>query len=313
MSDEAGFGQARGVTGRAAHLAGADEVANLAKSPRSQWGDILHRLRRHPSALVGGTVLLAVILLSLLAPALPLSDPLATQPVQARRPPSWEHPLGTDDLGRDLLSRIVYGGRVSLLLGLIAVALGGVIGTTLGLLAGFFRGPVDIVIMQVNDILLAFPGFLLAMGAVAILGTGINNVMLAVGISLIPTFARVVRGATLAAREIEYVQAARAIGVGSARILFRHVMPNVLAPVIVLATVSVATAILTGASLSFLGLGAQPPKPEWGLMVNEGRRYLRVAWWISTFPGVAIMLVVIAINLVGDALRDVLDPRLRGR
>lgn len=168
-------------------------------------------------------------------------------------------------------------------------------------------------IMQTNDILLAFPGFLLAMGAVAVLGTGINNVMIAVGISLIPTFARVVRGSTLATREIEYVQAARIIGAGSLRIVFRHVMPNVLAPAIVLATISVAGAILTGASLSFLGLGAQPPTPEWGLMVNEGRRSLRVAWWISTFPGVAIMLVVIAINLVGDALRDVLDPRLRGR
>ncbi len=273
----------------------------------------LARLRRHPSAVVGFSILAGFVLASVLAPTLPLPDPLATDPAGARRPPSWEHPLGTDDLGRDVLSRVVYGGRVSLLLGLIATGLGGVTGTLIGLSAGFFRGRVDLVLSQLNDTLLAFPGFLLAMAAVAVLGTGINNVMLAVGFSLTPTFARVVRGATLTVRELEYVQAARVVGARSLRILFRHVLPNVLPPAIILATVSLGGAILTGAALSFLGLGAQPPTPEWGLMVNEGRRSLRVAWWISTFPGLAIMLVVIGVNLLGDALRDILDPRLRGQ
>lgn len=285
-------------------------VAGTAKMSERRF-ETLRRLRRHPSAVVGGALLLVIILLTLLAPIIAPYDPLATAPREARNGPSLDHLLGTDDLGRDVLSRILYGGRVSLLLGIIAVVIGGFAGTLLGLLAGYFRGFVEIVIMQFIDILLAFPGFLLALAAVAVLGTGINNVMIAVGISLIPGFARVVRGSTLTVREMDYVESARVIGLGNQRILFRYVLPNVTAPVIVLATVDVAGAILTGAALSFLGLGAQPPDPEWGLMINEGRRFLRVAWWISTFPGVAIMFAVIAINLVGDALRDVLDPRLR--
>jgi peptide/nickel transport system permease protein len=274
---------------------------------------LLGRLRKHPSATAGSAILSVFIVVALLAPILPLPDPLATAPAMARRPPSWEHPLGTDDLGRDLLSRVVYGGRVSLVLGLVATAVGGTVGTLLGLAAGFFRGRVDLFLSQLNDILLAFPSFLLAMAAVAVLGTGINNVMLAVGFSLVPTFARVIRSATLTVRELDYVQAARVAGATSLRIMLRHVLPNVLPPAIVLATVTLGSAILTGAALSFLGLGAQPPVPEWGLMVNEGRRSLRIAWWISTFPGLAIMLVVIGMNLLGDALRDILDPRLRGR
>lgn len=287
-------------------------AASAEKQPRAAV-QFLHRFRRHPSAMLGGVVLAVIVLAVLLAPVIAPYEPLETNPVEARQPVSASHPLGTDNLGRDILSRIIYGGRISLLLGVIAVGIGGVGGTLMGLIAGYFRGLVETVIMQINDILLTFPGFLLALGAVAVLGTGIFNVMIAVGISLVPSFARVVRGSTLSAREADYVDAARVIGVGHGRIMFRHVLPNVFAPVIVLATVGVAGAILTGASLSFVGVGAQPPSPEWGLMVNEGRRYLRVAWWISTFPGVAIMIVVIAINLVGDALRDVLDPRLRQR
>jgi peptide/nickel transport system permease protein len=273
--------------------------------------EVLGRLRHHPSAVAGGTVLFVIVLITILAPVIAPYDPLATSPREARLAPSSDHLLGTDQLGRDILSRIIYGGRVSLLLGLIAVAIGGSVGTILGLSAGYFRGFAELVIMQCIDILLAFPGFLLALAAVAVLGTGINNVMIAVGIGLIPSFARVVRGSTLTVREMDYVESARVVGVGHLRILYRYILPNVLAPIMVLATVDVAGAILTGAALSFLGLGAQPPTPEWGLMVNEGRRFLRVAWWISTFPGVAIMIAVIAVNLVGDALRDVLDPRLR--
>jgi peptide/nickel transport system permease protein len=292
-----------------------DKTALAASAPKrpSEFMRTLRRFRHHPSAMLGGIVLVIIILVTLLAPLIAPDDPLAQDPANARQPVSGAHLLGTDNLGRDILSRIIYGGRVSLVLGIIATAIGAVIGTAMGLVSGYFRGFTDTAIMQFNDILLTLPGFLLALGAVAVLGTGIYNIMIAVGISLIPSFARVVRGSTLTAREADYVDAARVIGVGNGRIMLRHVLPNVLAPVIVLTTVGVAGAILTGASLSFVGVGAQPPKPEWGLMVNEGRRYLRVAWWISTFPGVAIMIVVIAINLVGDALRDVLDPRLRGK
>lgn len=294
-------------------VADRDAVKPLEKTPRTARFDLLRRLRRHPSAMLGGIVLLIIVALVLMAPIVAPYDPLETSPIDARQSPSLHHWLGTDNLGRDIFSRIIFGGRVSLVLGVIAVAIGGIIGTALGLLAGYFRGILDTIVTQFNDMLLTFPGFLLALGAVAILGTGIFNVMIAVGISLIPSFARVVRGSTLSAREVDYVDAARVIGVGNVRIMFRHVFPNIVAPVIVLATVGIAGAILTGASLSFVGVGAQPPNPEWGLMVNEGRRYLRVAWWISTFPGVAIMIAVIAINLLGDALRDVLDPRLRQR
>ena len=300
-------------TRQVSNIAERDELRRLQHESRHAAFDFLRRLRRHPSAMLGGVVLFMIIVVVLLAPIVSPFDPLETSPIDARQSPSLHHPLGTDNLGRDILSRVFYGGRVSLVLGVIAVAIGGITGTLLGLLAGYFRGIIDTIVTQFNDILLTFPGFLLALGAVAILGTGIFNVMIAVGISLIPSFARVVRGSTLSAREVDYVDAARVVGVGNIRILMRHVLPNVVAPVIVLATVGIAGAILTGASLSFVGVGAQPPQPEWGLMVNEGRRYLRIAWWISTFPGIAIMVAVIAINLLGDALRDVLDPRLRQR
>lgn len=272
---------------------------------------LLRRLARHPSAVAGGTVLFAILALTLLTPLIAPYDPIETFPREARLGPGADHWLGTDQLGRDIWSRVLWGARISLLLGLISVAIGGVIGTTLGLLAGYFRHYVEIIIMQFIDILLAFPGFLLALAAVAVLGTGINNVMIAVGIALVPGFARVVRGSTLTVREMTYVESARVIGVGHTRTMFRYILPNVLAPILVLATVDIAGAILTGAALSFLGMGAQPPEAEWGLMVNEGRRFLRDAWWITTFPGMAIMVSVIAINLVGDALRDVLDPRMR--
>jgi peptide/nickel transport system permease protein len=287
------------------------QLTSAGGRPRRRSFDLLRRFRHHPSALVGGIILAIVISVALLAPLISPYGPLQTSPVDARHPPSTTYLLGTDHLGRDILSRIMHGARITLMLGLIAVAIGGVTGTIMGVTAGYFKGVTDLVIMQFNEILLAFPGFLLALAVVAVLGTGIYNVMIAVGIALIPQFARIVRGSTLSISNMEYVEAARVLGAGNFRIVSRHVLPNVLAPAMVLATVGVAGAILTGAALSFLGVGAQPPAPEWGLMINEGRRYLRIAWWISTFPGVAIMIIVIGINLIGDAFRDVLDPRLR--
>jgi peptide/nickel transport system permease protein len=288
----------------------APSLSSVARRSNPRF-DLLRRLRRHPSALAGGSLLTVILLLTLAAPLIAPYDPIETFPREARLGPSADHWLGTDQLGRDVWSRVLFGGRISLMLGLIAVAIGGVAGSSLGLLAGYFRGYTEIAIMQFVDVLLAFPGFLLALAAVSVLGTGINNVMIAVGIGLVPGFARVVRSSTLTVREMTYVESARVVGLGHLRTMLRYILPNVLAPIMVLATVAIAGAILTGAALSFLGMGAQPPQPEWGLMVNEGRRFLRGAWWITTFPGIAIMISVIAINLIGDALRDVLDPRMR--
>jgi ABC-type dipeptide/oligopeptide/nickel transport system permease subunit len=221
--------------------------------------------------------------------------------------------MGTDLLGRDILSRVIWGARLSLLIGLVSVCIGATIGTLLGLVAGFYGGWIDTVTMRVADAMLAFPGILLALTIIAALGTGITNVMIAVGVATIPEYARLTRGSVLSAKENLYVEAARVLGCPGSRIMFRHVLPNVVAPVIVLSTLRFGIAILTASGLSFLGLGAQPPTPEWGLMVSMGREYLGKAWWMSTFPGLAITVTVVAINLVGDGLREALDPSLRFR
>jgi peptide/nickel transport system permease protein len=214
-------------------------------------------------------------------------------------------------LGRDVFSRIMLGTRISLSVGVLSVAIGASVGLVLGLVAGYYLGKVDAAVIMFVDTLLAFPGILLAIAIVAVLGPGLTNVMIAVGISAIPAYTRLVRGSVLTAREQEYVTASQVTGCGPRRMMFLHIMPNILTPVIVLATLDIPTAILSAAGLSFLGLGAQPPSPEWGAMVSDGRQYLRVAWWLTACPGVAIMLTVLAINQFGDGLRDALDPRLR--
>jgi peptide/nickel transport system permease protein len=233
----------------------------------------------------------------------------------ANAAPSGTYLLGADAQGRDVYSRIMAGTRSSLVMGLIPVAIGLSIGGLLGLLAGYYTRFGDLVIMRFIDMMMAFPGIILALTIVAALGTkhgsNIAKAMVAIGIALIPTFARVTRGSVLSAKEQLYVDAARATGCGDRRIMFVHILPNVVAPLIVLGTLSIAAAVLVGASLSFLGLGAQPPSIDWGSMVNDGRQKLATAWWISTYPGVALMLTIIAINLVGDGARDLLDPRLR--
>ena len=272
---------------------------------------LVRRLGAHRSVLLGGAVVAALVLMAMLAPAIAPTDPVAVHLADVRRPPSPASWLGTDVYGRDMLSRIIFGARISMVLGASAVLISAAAGGVMGLVSGYYGGRVDWVLMRVVDAMLAMPGILLAMAIVAILGPGLNNVMIAVGISGIPIFTRLVRGTVLAAREEVLVEAARALGATDARVMFRHILPNVIAPVIVMATLSVGTAILNGSGLSFLGLGAQPPTPEWGSMVNDGRNYLAQAWWISTMPGIAIMITVIAINLLGDGLRDVLDPSLR--
>jgi peptide/nickel transport system permease protein len=269
-----------------------------------------YRLASNRLALVGAAIVIVVLVTGLLAPVIAPADPIKITP-DALAPPSGHHPFGTDDLGRDVFSRVLYGARISPLVGLVAVAISALAGVTLGLASGYAGGPVDNLIMRVVDVLLSFPGIVLAIGIVAILGPGLNNALLAVGIAGIPTFARVVRASVLVEKEKEYVDAARLLGAPTPRIIVLHILPNVLAPVIVLSTLSVAAAILAAAGLSFVGLGAQLPTPEWGAMLSQGRNYLANQWWVATFPGLAIALTVLGVNLLGDGLRDVLDPRLR--
>jgi peptide/nickel transport system permease protein len=252
-----------------------------------------------------------VALVSALAPAIAPHDPAEIEAKRTLEPPGARALFGRDHLGRDVLSRVVYGGRLSLRVGLVSVAISLGFGLTLGVLAGFYAGWPDTLIMRTMDSLLAFPGILLALAVIAVLGPGLSNVMVAVGVSYVPHYTRVVRSSVLSAKVSPYVDAARAVGCRDARLVLAHILPNALTPVIALATLGVATAILVAAGLSFLGLGAQPPTPEWGAMVSSGREYLRSAWWISTFPGLMIMLTVLAINLLGDGLREALDPVAR--
>jgi len=270
----------------------------------------VRRFVQNRGAVLGSVLFAALILSAILAPWIAPYDPYEVSPNRLARP-SREHPLGTDALGRDVLSRILYGGRISLQVGVIAVGIAAVTGTALGLIAGYFEGWVDHLIMRLMEVMLAFPGILLAMAIMAVLGSGLFNVMIAVGIASVPSYTRLVRGVTLSVKQNEYVQAARALGSGIGRIMLRHLVPNIAAPIVVLSTLGVASAILTCAGLSFIGLGAPPPTAEWGAMLAADRVYLRRAWWVVAFPGLAITISVLAINLVGDGLRDALDPRLK--
>ncbi|MFO8061163.1 MAG: ABC transporter permease [Bacillota bacterium] len=271
---------------------------------------VARRLVRNRGAMGGLAILLLFILSSVFAPQLSPYDPYDVSPNRLA-PPSRENPLGTDPLGRDVLSRLLYGGRISLQVGLIAVGIAAVMGTTLGLVAGYLGGWLDNVIMRVMDILLAFPGILLALVIIAVLGSGLFNVMIALGIASIPQYTRLVRGSVLSVKENEYVMAAVAQGAGVPRILIRHLIPNISAPIIVVSTLGVAGAILACAGLSFIGLGPPPPTAEWGAMLAGSRVYIRRAWWLVAFPGLAITLSVVAINMFGDGLRDALDPELK--
>jgi peptide/nickel transport system permease protein len=287
-------------------------INEIEATPESSYlGDVWRRLWQSNLARVGVAIVAVFVLMAALAPVVSPFDPLDQTLVLRLKPPTAEHLFGTDNLGRDVLSRVIYGARISLLVGVIAVALGLVFGTLLGLVSGYASGWVDSVAMRAMDIMLAFPATLLAIAIVAARGPGLPNTMVAVGVVQIPIYARIIRGSVLAVKEHEYVQAARALGIGHVRIMLRHILPNCLSPIIVQATLGFATAVIEAAALGFLGLGAQPPEPEWGAMLSDGYRYLVNAPWALFFPGGAIMLTVLGFNLLGDGLRDALDPRTR--
>jgi peptide/nickel transport system permease protein len=275
-----------------------------------RWRDGWRRFRRHRVAMlgVGGLGLMLVVVCT--ASLWTRRDPTRQQLSQALRPISVQYPLGTDHLGRDMLARLLYGGRLSLLIGGLAVGIGLMVGVPLGALSGFQGGVTDLLIQRLADVLLSFPGFLLALSLVSMLGVGLQNVIIAVGISAIPAFIRLVRGSVLSIREHVFVEAARALGQRPGIILVRHVLPNAMAPIIVQATLNLGSAILVAAGLGFLGLGVQPPTAEWGTMLGEGRQYIFRAPLLTLFPGLAIFLAVLGFNLLGDGLRDALDPRL---
>ena len=271
------------------------------------------RLRRSPGAMIG-LVLIVLLLLTALAADLIASQGIDEQDLRKGLfAPGGEFPLGADEFGRDMLSRIIHGSRVSLQVGVIATVLSALVGITLGAVAGYFGGRIDYVIQGMVDISWAFPTILMAIFLIAVLGPGLTNVMIAVGLVYWGGFARIVRGQVLSLREWEFVTAARAIGGRGWRIMFRHILPNIIAPVIVMATLMMGDAILIEATLSFLGMGAQPPTPSWGSILASGRSYLILAPWVTIFPGIAIMLTVLGFNLLGDGLRDALDPRLKNR
>jgi peptide/nickel transport system permease protein len=290
-------------------------TTDLAPSRRGRspgfWSDARRRILKSRAAMSGGLVVALFVALAALAPALAPYEPLRGRLDERLLPPSTGHWFGTDELGRDVLSRVLYGARISLQIQVAAVGLALVLGTALGVVAGYVGRWPDMLIMRIVDIMMAFPGIFLALAIIAALGTGLGNVIIASAIFLVPQFARVIRGSVLTLKEKEFVEAARALGEGDVSIIVRYLLPNSLAPIIVQTSLRMATVLLTASGLSFLGLGVQPPSPEWGAMLSNARAYMITAPHVATVPGLAIMLVVLGFNLLGDGLRDALDPRLR--
>ncbi|HUO63599.1 MAG TPA: ABC transporter permease [Terriglobales bacterium] len=292
-------------------------LPHLAAHEERYWLTTLKRLARRRTALFGLAVVVIVLLAATFAPLVSPFDPLEQDINQRLKEPGWRnaagqaHPLGTDHLGRDILARVIFGSRIALVVGLSAVLISGVLGMMIGLVAGYFGGKVDDFFMRLADIQLAFPFILLAIAVIGVLGPSLRNIIIVIGVSSWVVYARVVRGEVLSIRERDFVQAAIALGSRDGRILVRHVLPNAFTPWLVVATLDMARVIVIESALSFLGLGVQPPTPTWGGMLADGRVYLSTAWWLATFPGLAILITVLGINLLGDGLRDTLDPRLK--
>lgn len=275
---------------------------------RSFVADVWRRLRRSPGALAGAAVVLAILAVAIFAPLLAHADPLAQNLAAQDLPPGPGHPFGTDKLGRDLFARVAYGARISIAIGFVAVGLAITLGTMIGSLAGYLGGWVDNTLMGAMDVMLAFPSIILAIAIATVLGPSIDHLMYAIATVYVPQYARLARASVLQIKELEYIEAAKALGASNVRVVARHILPNILAPLIVQATLGIATATLEAAGLSYLGLGARPPTPEWGAMLDDARDYWQQAPWALIFPGVAITLMVLGFNLLGDGLRDSLDP-----
>jgi ABC-type dipeptide/oligopeptide/nickel transport system permease subunit len=287
------------------------ETTGTTRKPVSHLRRNWAKLRRNKAALFGGFILLVYLFTALLAPLLFSGSPSAPNLIMSLEGPSAQHLLGTDELGRSILGRIIWGSRVSLMIAVGVVAVGLLVGVPFGLISGYYGGKVDFLIQRVTDMMLAFPGFLLALGLVAVLGVGLNNTVVSIGISMIPIYIRLVRGCVLTVREQVYVEAARAVGTRDFKIILKHILPNVMVPITVQTSLGMGNAILFAAGLGFLGIGVQPPTPEWGAMLGSGRAYLFNAPHVATFPGIAIFLSVLSFNLLGDGLRDALDPRFK--
>ncbi len=288
----------------------AVDIRDLEMSEPLGWGQLVwRRFKSNRAAVVGAAFMALFLALAAFAPLAAPYDPIVQDLYNRLAAPSFDHPFGTDDFGRDILSRVIYGTRISLRIGVVCVLIALVAGTAIGLVAGYYGGVIDQILMRLMDLVLAFPSILLAIGIVAVLGPGLENAMIAIGVVAIPQYARLIQALTLTVRESDYVQALRALGARDLRILGTAILPNCMAPLIVQATLSLATAILDAAGLSFLGLGAQPPTPEWGAMLSGGRELILSAPWVLTYPGIAIFITVLAFNLLGDGLRDAFDPR----
>lgn len=285
-----------------------NEPSYKASSP---WKLMVRRFKRNKRAMVGLVITVLFLLIAILAKFIAPYDPFEYDMENLLNGPTLAHPFGTDQFGRDVLSRIIFGSQISLMIGIVGVGISIVIGVSLGAIAGYFGGLVDIIIMRFMDVLMAFPGFLLALAIISILGPSMINVMIAIGVFSIPVFSRIMRSTVITIKYKEFVEASTSLGGGHFYILRKHIIPNSIAPIIVLSSMRIATAILSAAGLSFLGLGAQPPSPEWGAMLNEGREYIRTSPHLSTFPGLIIMLVVLGFNMLGDGLRDALDPGMK--
>jgi ABC-type dipeptide/oligopeptide/nickel transport system permease subunit len=288
---------------------------NNKQKPQSLWGEAIKQFKKHKLAVASFYLVIAIMLVAIFAPYIAIEDPVEPQLENKLEPGFWagnyEHPLGTDALGRDIFSRIVYGAQISLKVGYMVIAITALLGTLLGITCGYFGGIIDLIFMRLVDILMSFPPLLLALAVVAVLGTGLEKAMLAISLIYIPYLARIVRGSVLTVKELSYVEASRALGAKSGWIIFRHVLPNVLAPAVVFLTLLLGDAILYTAALGFLGVGIDPSTPEWGAMLSRGRDYLLLGqWWITVFPGLMIFIAVLSFNLFGDGLREALDPKM---
>jgi peptide/nickel transport system permease protein len=293
---------------------GSVSTLQRAAKQKSRAQALWNIMKRKPLGAASASLILLIVFTAIFADVLAPYDPLFTHPEIRLAPPSWQHPFGTDDIGRDVFSRIIYGARISLWVGLLAVGIGTVAGTIIGLICGYWGGQLDLVLQRFMDALMAIPGLILALAIVSVLTPNTTNAMLAIAVVIIPGNSRIVRGAVLSAKQNPYVEAARALGCGHLRMIVTHILPNVTAPILIIASIWLGNAIFIEASLSFLGLGTQPPTPSWGLMLSStGRAFMEQAPWLAIFPGLAISLAVLGFNLFGDTLRDVWDPKLRGR